>query len=1404
MDRLRGFVRDGDNGVYLPERGYSAAFGYTNGLEVEKRLLEIIAKSKDLSSQSKELESAITDWPSRYHLSCRRANLIRALDQLPRRSNVLELGAGCGALTRYLGERFARVDAVEGSLLRARITRERCRDLPNVAVYAAPFSDIRLKPEYDLVTLVGVLEWAPLFGRIPSRDPKDACLSLLRLAASGVKRDGILILAIENALGLKYWSGCVEDHTNRPFDGIHGYPVKHSPVTLSRTELSQLLHQAGFNHLMFYSPFPDYKLPDTVIRETVISPDKLFLHNWIRGPFEDYSGKRDYYIHDSLAIRNLSRSNLLHELGNSFLVLSSRSRKAKLKSAWIAKRFTTERALPYQQVTSLYADPNPRIIKTKLLDIPGRSSILRLKNVKRRWIPGDLAIYSLYEVLYDDDVYGSLLRITKEYHRNLLDKFSSNVSDSDGYPLLTGDSFDFTFWNTIWNSRKQRYEYVDDEWKWNGRLPADYVLFRSLYYFILSQGHYLKARMPARDLETLLLDLIKEIYPQYDLERHQQNRGREEAAQTTVNGKNVVLASLSAPLVERTNLLETKEQLERTRAELSVERTNLLETKEQLERTRAELSSTRESLGHSIDKLASEVTLKTHSLALREEELARALDELALIRSSMAWRMAIAYRAILNSRFPAGTIRRSVLESLLSVSLKLISRLMRSPHSSPLSQTVADTHTEPDVYQEWKCEVARLLSGPRREHGARTREVDIVIPVHDAFQEVQKCIESVISNTSQPYRLLIVDDASTDHELIRYLDGVSRLRQVRLLRNVKNLGFVRSANIGFSRSDNDVVLLNSDTIVPPAWLERLWRCAYSYQEIGIVSPFSNRATICSIPRFCMDNELPADFDVNSLAQLVDHLSLRTYPALPTAVGFCMYVKREVLKEIGLFDESFSPGYEEENDFCMRAYAAKYASVLDDSTFVYHKGRASFDISGEGIARDHFELMGKKHPKYPRLVESFIAENPLRPLQDSITHALLEHYRSKLKKILYIVHAPLEDRAAGGTETHCRDLIENLHGTISYVLYPHGSLLFLEEYSPLGLQVSKYPKTWSEPNPIHDSQGEETLATILKEFKIDLVHVQHLLFLPLSLVTVAKQRGLKVILSCHDGYYACVQYGLLENGLNYCYGCVDLDRCDSCLQKQYGLPSGFQRTWRESSRHVLGACDAIVTASKSTFEIYNRILDVSKEKVRIIGHGIRKPNLQALQPRNPYQERVFRIGFIGNARERVKGRDTIVGLVEANTRDNIEWHFFGNRVDIAEWLPMLAGKTHAEIFVHDSYKRNLSEMLLEEGIHLVVLPYIGFEGFSLALSEVWAAGIPAVVPDISALSERMRQYGGGWLYEYGTPSQKILALIEKIMQNPEQYSEAVDRTRQIPITDTAECTRAYEELYESLLGNGNEQ
>ena len=232
----------------------------------ENYLLEILRKSVDITSNSKELEQYIKDWPSRYHLSIKRANLFRGLDFLNFCKKILELGSGCGAITRWLGENFEEVHAIEGNLFRAIVARERCRDLKNVKIFCANIQDICFKKEYDLVTLIGVLEYAPTFYK-NCKSAEDACLSMLKGAFSAVKSDGFLILAIENKLGLKYWSGCREDHTGKFFDSVQDYPSKNTPVTFSKKELTTLLKEAGFKFIEYYYPFPDYKLPNVIVRD---------------------------------------------------------------------------------------------------------------------------------------------------------------------------------------------------------------------------------------------------------------------------------------------------------------------------------------------------------------------------------------------------------------------------------------------------------------------------------------------------------------------------------------------------------------------------------------------------------------------------------------------------------------------------------------------------------------------------------------------------------------------------------------------------------------------------------------------------------------------------------------------------------------------------------------------------------------------------------------------------------------------------------------------------------------------------------------------------------------------------------------------------------------------------------
>jgi GT2 family glycosyltransferase len=274
------------------------------------------------------------------------------------------------------------------------------------------------------------------------------------------------------------------------------------------------------------------------------------------------------------------------------------------------------------------------------------------------------------------------------------------------------------------------------------------------------------------------------------------------------------------------------------------------------------------------------------------------------------------------------------------------------------------------------------------------RGVDIVVPIHDAREHVIPCVESVLDHARGDWRLLLVDDASRDAELIGWLDDLAgRDSRVRLLRNAVNAGFVVSSNTGMRHAEGrDVLLLNSDTIVTRGFLGRLAACAYSAPDAGLVTPFTNNGTICSIPRFCEPNEIPPSLGVDGLAALVRRASRRLRPELITAVGFCMYIRAEVIARIGLFDETtFGRGYGEENDYSLRARAAGFRVLLCDDLFIAHAGSASFGERSTETEIAHNAIMDRVHPTYHADVQRFVRENPLaearRPILDELDRAL---------------------------------------------------------------------------------------------------------------------------------------------------------------------------------------------------------------------------------------------------------------------------------------------------------------------------------------------------------------------------------------------------------------------------------
>jgi GT2 family glycosyltransferase len=248
--------------------------------------------------------------------------------------------------------------------------------------------------------------------------------------------------------------------------------------------------------------------------------------------------------------------------------------------------------------------------------------------------------------------------------------------------------------------------------------------------------------------------------------------------------------------------------------------------------------------------------------------------------------------------------------------------------------------------------------------------VDVIVCVHDAVDEVRRCLDSVIRTLERHHTLIIVDDGSGE-ETARFLRNFEKSHhQVKLFRRDSAGGYTRAANCGLDNSTAEfVILLNSDTQVPKDWWRKLARAAYTSPETGIVGPLSNAASWQSVPEIIDQNgqlavnEMPAGFTVEDMDRLAEACSPTTVVRIDLANGFCLGLKRNVLDAIGLFDEKLFPrGYGEENDFCFRAVDAGFQIIIATDCYVYHEKSSSYSPAVRNrLARETSKVLSKKYP-----------------------------------------------------------------------------------------------------------------------------------------------------------------------------------------------------------------------------------------------------------------------------------------------------------------------------------------------------------------------------------------------------------------------------------------------------------
>jgi GT2 family glycosyltransferase/glycosyltransferase involved in cell wall biosynthesis len=619
-----------------------------------------------------------------------------------------------------------------------------------------------------------------------------------------------------------------------------------------------------------------------------------------------------------------------------------------------------------------------------------------------------------------------------------------------------------------------------------------------------------------------------------------------------------------------------------------------------------------------------------------------------------------------------------------------------------------------------------------------TPTIDVVIPVYNAPGDLERCVASVLAHTRGGYRLILIDDASPDprvREVFARL-GARGLPQLTLLANETNLGFTGTANRGLRLSDNDVVLLNSDTEVTAGWLDALARCAASSPHVGTITPWSNNAEICSYPRFCADNPWPEGADPEPVRAALAAAAAPSYPLLPTGVGFCLYVKRALIDAIGVFDPAFGRGYGEENDFCLRAHRAGYWNVLCDDAFVLHLGGRSFAGEKARLSPRNTEILLARHPDYTAIVGDYVARDPLRPLREAALAQ--ERTRDRRPGILHILH-----HHGGGTEHHVRALIDASRAEWRHcIALAVGDRWQVEEHLDDGtLRAFEFSRR-------EDEGWIAFVGGIAATFGLGVIHVHQLSMCRDPLLATLPALGLPYGLTVHDLNFACPTTTMLGADGFWCGARGDVGACEACA----GGENPWE--WRERHRPLVARAAFVIAPSRWAADTFRAFFPVA---VDVIAHGAPGVWARAASaadrtapppPSGPLSgvllpaddvPTVAIVGAIGPD----KGARRIEALT-ALARARGSWL----RFVVIGYLDRQSGpwqSDDARLTVHGRYDPNALPRLLDHyRAALVAYPSHGPESFSFTLSEVWAAGRPAVVPPIGALAERVDDTGAGFV------------------------------------------------------------
>lgn len=625
--------------------------------------------------------------------------------------------------------------------------------------------------------------------------------------------------------------------------------------------------------------------------------------------------------------------------------------------------------------------------------------------------------------------------------------------------------------------------------------------------------------------------------------------------------------------------------------------------------------------------------------------------------------------------------------------------------------------------------------------------VDVIVPVYRGLDDTRNCIESVLASPCRTHwQLVVINDASPEPEVTAWLrEKAAQEPRITLLENEENLGFVGTVNRGMAlNTAHDVLLLNSDTVVANDWLDRIRQAAYGDARIASVTPFSNNATICSYPRFCEGNDLPPGMDTAA----IDALCARTNPGqvvdVPTGVGFCMYIRRDSLTAVGLFDtEHFGKGYGEENDFCQRAAAAGWRNLHLLDTFVLHTGGVSFGESKSPRERAAMETLRRLHPRYEADVMAFVQADPARTARLALDVARLQAEAAQQPVVLAVLH----DRA-GGTVRHVRELAQFLQGKALFLMLSPAA------GGVVVLRRAEEKEAFELAFRINDQMEE--LVQALRQLGVVHVHYQHLLGHSEAILDLPARLGTAHDFTAHDFYTYCKNISLTGIDNRYIVP-PRAGECGCCEPTDTAPYAGTVAQWRHRNALLLNNARHVLAPSQDTA---SRIAGfVPGARVQAVAHTDMPAQLPTPTARTLAATAPLKIVVLG-AMSAIKGADVLeaVAIEAAKRGAPVEFHLLGYGYRSLQTQP------RARLTVHGGYKEEELPALLEWlQPDLAWFPAQWPETYSYTLSACLAAGLPIVAPDIGAFPERLAGRDWSWVMPWDASTAQWLDFFAQIRE-----------------------------------------